>query len=100
VYDNTADPPAPHKLVFKFSCKYQNVDHLPHYRPRAKTGNGTSALRDGAERCDARRLTSPNNSLISTASAPAYSKAKHRALLAVWSAHSHRSFESLTDKFH
>ncbi|KAG9081714.1 hypothetical protein FRC06_005430, partial [Ceratobasidium sp. 370] len=31
---------------------------------------------------------------------PPYSEAQHRAILALWSAHSHRSFESLTDKFH
>jgi hypothetical protein len=29
-----------------------------------------------------------------------YSQATHRAILALWSAGSHRSFDSLTDKFH
>lgn len=97
VHNNTVTPPAPYEIVFKFSCKYYDSDHTPHYRARTKTGHGTSTLHDGADRCDTRRLIS---TVSTTPSPPAYSKATHRALLAVWSAHSHRSFNSLTDKFH
>jgi hypothetical protein len=102
IFDLAHDPPTPHDLVFHFSCKYSDTDHLPHSRGRTKTGSGTMVLLERAKECDKRR------SVVSTASADdsgttvgsTYSKKTHQALLALWSAHSHRSFDSLTDKFH
>ncbi|KAG9079673.1 hypothetical protein FRC06_007593 [Ceratobasidium sp. 370] len=101
VYNNLTDPPVPYEIVFKFSCKYHHPDHAPHYRSRTKTGDGTTKLRKGAEKCSQRHLGhSADDTATSEVVVPPYSEAKHRAILALWSAHSHRSFASLTDKFH
>jgi hypothetical protein len=102
-YNHAHDPPTLNEIFFCFSCKYHDPDHPPHYRGRTKTGGGTTFLLEKAKSCDARRSSL---SLLSASDSetkpdiPSYSDAKHRAILALWSANSHRSFESLTDKFH
>ncbi|KAF8593505.1 hypothetical protein BDV93DRAFT_409159, partial [Ceratobasidium sp. AG-I] len=66
------------------------------------TGSGTTVLLERAKECDDRRRIVPVASAddSGTTVGAVYSKKTHRALLALWSAHSHRSFDSLTDKFH
>ncbi|CUA67681.1 hypothetical protein RSOLAG22IIIB_07527 [Rhizoctonia solani] len=60
--------------------------------------SGTTAILHAAENCDRERgvLTTPNPNKPSEPYSPAF----HCALLALWGARSHRSFDSLTDKFH
>jgi hypothetical protein len=84
-------------IMFHFECKYGWKTHKPWSRARLNTSAGTTVILHAAENCDRER-----GALIVNhpKSAEIYSPAFHRALLALWGACSHRSFDSLTDKFH
>ena len=89
--------------MFRFECKYGNLEHQPWDRGRKKSGNGTTHLKRKAEACDKQRLglvAHNHGTEEPTPNIQLYSEAYHRAILATWSAASHRSFESLVDHFH
>lgn len=101
VFDTTQDPPTPYEILFRFVCKDNCEDHPAQYRGRTKTGSGTTTLLDKAKECEARRSgVQVDESKSADSGRPLYSEARHRAILAIWSAHGRRSFESLTDEFH
>lgn len=84
-------------ILFHFECKYGSKTHKAFQRARLNTSAGTTAILHSAEDCDRERgvLVLPKQNKPEP-----YSLAFHRALLALWGACSHRSFDSLTDKFH
>jgi hypothetical protein len=85
-------------IMFHFECKYGWKNHRSISRARLNNAAGTTALLHAAADCDRERgviITTKQ-----TRPAEPYSPAFHRALLALWGAFSHRSFDSLTDKFH
>ncbi|CUA75529.1 Putative AC transposase [Rhizoctonia solani] len=92
-----AGKPVRSHIVYHYECKYARKSHKSISRARLKTGNGTTALLRAAQKCDAER-----GALTTSQTEPpkSYSPAYHRAILALWSAHSHRPFDSLADKFH
>ncbi|CAE6447243.1 unnamed protein product [Rhizoctonia solani] len=83
--------------MFHFECKYGWKNHKLLSRAHLNTGVGATALLYASQNCDEERgVSKPANSTEPT---EPYSPAFHRALLSLWSACSHRSFDSLTDKF-
>ncbi|KAG8698403.1 hypothetical protein FRC11_014451 [Ceratobasidium sp. 423] len=90
--------PVRYHIMFHFECKYGWKNHKPLSHARLNTSAGTTALLYAAQDCDEERgvLTKANQ----PGSTEPYSPAFHRSLLSLWGACSHRSFDSLTDKFH
>ncbi|KAH7317465.1 hypothetical protein B0J17DRAFT_584578 [Rhizoctonia solani] len=85
-------------ILFHFECKYGSKTHKPFKHAHLNTLAGTTALPYSAEECDweCGVLITTNQTKPSKAFSPAF----HHALLALWGAHSHCSFDLLTDKFH
>ncbi|KAG9083718.1 hypothetical protein FS749_005814 [Ceratobasidium sp. UAMH 11750] len=89
----------PKQLVFRFECKYGHSSHLPQFRERSKTGNGTRNLRDTAQTCNTRwgvTQTSTSKSKFF----PSYSEARHRVLIALRCAQNKRTFNSVADNLY
>ncbi|KEP51137.1 hypothetical protein V565_066680, partial [Rhizoctonia solani 123E] len=95
---NMRSPAYPHynirleKVMGTVAGKPTRAHILSHFESE------TTVLLHSADDCDHERgvLKNPNPNKLSEPYSPAF----HRVLLAVWGAHSHRSFGSLTDKFH
>lgn len=89
----------PHELLFVFTCKTNPEGHKPHFRPRKKTGEGTSNLQSGINQCFERRGESrPGNAMAAHAATIPYTEAAHRALIALRCAKNHRPFNSVLDE--
>jgi hypothetical protein len=87
-----------HELLIVFTCKTHPVDHKPHFRPRKKTGEGTSNLQSGIIQCLLRRDENrPGDAKLTQAAIP-YTEAAHRALIALRCAKNHRPFNSVLDE--
>ena len=83
-------------FYYVFSCKYNHPGHQVLERARMKNGNGTTNLKNANDRCDrARGVHAPetNHAL----SAPQYSPARHRALIALRCAVHNRPVNSVND---
>jgi hypothetical protein len=94
--DNEESPLA---MFFVFTCKTDPAQHKPHFRPREKTSEGTANLKLGAEKCNERNgLVGAALVLDDRSTAPAYSVAAHRALIALRCAKNHRPFNSILDE--
>lgn len=89
----------PHHLSFRFECKHNRPSHLPQFRDRLKTGNGTQNLLSSAKTCDSRwGVTQPPTSSPHFFSG--YSEARHRVLIALRCAQNKRAFNSVADKLY
>ncbi|QRV99251.1 hAT family dimerization protein [Ceratobasidium sp. AG-Ba] len=86
----------PKLLMYRFECKYGYPTHLPQYRERMKTGNGTRNLQDTAETCNARWGVTQNSKSNSTFF-NGYSEALHRVLIALRCAQNKRAFNLVSD---
>ncbi|QRV77423.1 hAT family dimerization protein [Ceratobasidium sp. AG-Ba] len=86
----------PKLLMYRFECKYGYPTHLPQYRERMKTGNGTRNLQDTAETCNARWGVTQNSQSNSTFF-NGYSEARHRVLIALRCAQNKRAFNLVSD---
>jgi hypothetical protein len=87
------------KLFFVFTCRHGSTTHLPHERARNNTSTGTTNMRNSAAKCDRQRGVAPATSTTVT-SAPLYSEAAHRAIIALRCATSHRPFNFVNDKYY
>jgi hypothetical protein len=96
----------PGSLCFKFECRCDPVKHHAQFRQREKTASGTSNLDRTAKACNERRgLGKPEDTSKGAQqtlgnSISTYSEAKHRALIALRCASSHRPFRSVKDPFY
>lgn len=88
----------PRELLFVFTCKTHPLDHKPHFRPRKKTGEGTSNLQSGITQCFERRGEGRPAGKAARAAAIPYSVAAHHALIALRCAKNHRPFNSVLDE--
>ena len=89
----------PHELLFVFTCKTNPEGHKPHFRPRKKTGEGTSNLQSGITQCFERRGENrPGTAMVAHAAAIPYTEAAHRVLIALRCAKNHRPFNSVLDE--
>jgi hypothetical protein len=81
-------------------CKNNPDDHPPHTRRGEKTSEGTSNLKAGADKCDAKHGicsgTSESSSQLNIAIA--YTPAAHCALILLRCAKNNRPFNSVLDK--
>ncbi|KAF8758656.1 hypothetical protein RHS01_02406 [Rhizoctonia solani] len=84
-----------YKITIK---KYGSKSHKRFSRAQLNTGAGTTVLLHGADDCDEARGVLATNKKANLVKE--YSPAYHRGLLSLWGACSHRSFDSLTNKFH
>ena len=80
-------------LSLRLDCKYNDPEHRPHLRERAKLKQGTSNFRASALVCDRRHGKGPSEQLT----VPQYTEARHRAIIAVHVAARKRSFHSVED---
>ncbi|QRW00786.1 hAT family dimerization protein [Ceratobasidium sp. AG-Ba] len=89
----------PKLLMYRFECKHSRPSHLPQYRERMKTGNGTRNLQDTADTCNARWgvTDSPKSS---SNFFDGYSEARHRVLIALRCAQNKRAFNSVSDRLY
>ena len=92
------------KIRFKFTCRFDPINHPVHFRDREKTAQGTTNLSRGMKACLKRRGAagangdSPMNAqqnLHRTVST--YTEHRHRALIALRCAASHRAFNTIED---
>jgi hypothetical protein len=82
-----------------FTCKTHPTEHKPHFRPRKKTGKGTSNLQSGITQCFERRGENrPGDAREAQVTAIPYTEAAHRALIALRCAKNHRPFNSVLDE--
>src|SRR5438876_10306416 len=88
-----------HQLLFVFTYKTHQNEHKPHFRPRSKTGEGTSNLQSGIGQCYERRGENRlgMDKRARTAAVP-YSEVAHHALIALRCAKNHRPFNSVLDE--
>jgi hypothetical protein len=82
-----------------FTCKTHPADHKPHFRPRNKTGEGTSNLQSAITQCFERwGGNRPGDAKVAQAAVIPYTEAAHRALIALRCAKNHRPFNSVLDE--
>ncbi|KIK79421.1 hypothetical protein PAXRUDRAFT_161343 [Paxillus rubicundulus Ve08.2h10] len=86
-------------MLYAFTCKYANPDHSIKTRLRQKTGDGTSDLKDTAEKCDHCRGALSSWPKDSKNVLP-YSKAAHCAIIALCCAKNQCPFNMVNDKYY
>ncbi|KAJ7799974.1 hypothetical protein B0H14DRAFT_3786870, partial [Mycena olivaceomarginata] len=96
-----------HHLTFIFTCRVDPKNHNPQRRDRMKTSEGTANLKRTSQQCNNRRGvvdtdgdTSKNAQQDLFRSVSRYTPARHRALIALRCAASHRPFNMVRDDFY
>jgi hypothetical protein len=94
----------PGTLTFVFTCRHDPATHKPHRRKRMQSSQGTGNLGKGEKDCNARRGvngdTNKNAQQDLFGSVSRYTPARHRALIALRCASSHRPFNSVADPYY
>ena len=98
---------SPLKIRFKFTCRFDPINHLAQFRDREKTAQGTTNLTRGMKSCLKKRGLGGDGPADSNSSANAqqnlhrtvstYTEHRHRALIALRCAASHRAFNIIED---
>jgi hypothetical protein len=84
-------------MYYQLACKSGDPLHQDAIRARQKVGNGTSNFLNSAKKCDQRRGVTASTRTL--ADLP-YSKAAHRAIIALRCAKSQRPANMVKDKFY
>ena len=91
------------KLCFKFTCRFDPVNHI-QYRDRMMTGQGTSNLSCSIAQCEKKHGVhgnSPANAQQTLqGSVSKFTEVRHRAIVALRCAASHRAFNMVNDSFY
>jgi hypothetical protein len=92
---------SPLKIRFKFTCRFDPINHPAHFRDREKTAQGTTNLSRGMKAClkirgtDGDSAANSQQNLHRTIST--YTEHRHRALISLRCAASHRAFNMIED---
>lgn len=94
----------PSKLIFVFTCRTDPTHHSTQRRARTETSHGTKNLQRTLAECNRRRGVDTDSSTNAQqtlhGSISRYTPARHRAVIALRCASSHRPFESYADPFY
>jgi len=86
-------------LTFRFTCRYDPVNHPLLTRGRLDTSQGTSNLERSRRKCQQLRGEDSATGALALPP-PTYSHSKHRALIAARCASSRRPFNSVSDPYY
>jgi len=84
-------------MVFVFTCRERNPDHAPQRRPRMHSGHGTKNLIVKVSHCIGQQFVTSQQASGPSASRIPYSKAAHRALIALRCVKGKRPFYTVKD---
>lgn len=97
---------SPERIEFSFHCRHDPASHKVQVRGRTATAHGTSNLGRTMLQCNRRRGVAQTQDSNANAqqtldqSVSTYTPARHRAMIAMRCAASHRPFNSVTDPFY